>query len=68
MNQEGYEDILEPRRRDFSNWFWISRSLYPQVAVNIHPKPTPIVHKNNVLKSKKILELIEEVSYFKNKF
>lgn len=61
MNKSGYEDILEPRRNEITNWRWSSRTLKTQVAVKIVPKPTPEYHKFAVLQSPKIVECIHQV-------
>lgn len=56
-----YEDILVRRRLELSNLFWASRTLNLKYPVTIKPRPTPESHKNAVLSSTKIIQLINEV-------
>ncbi|XP_066263116.1 dihydroxyacetone phosphate acyltransferase [Euwallacea similis] len=61
MIHPGFEDILEPRRREVSTWAWASRALRTQVAYKKVPRPTPNSHKIAVLRSYKISELIDQI-------
>ncbi|CAG9762028.1 unnamed protein product [Ceutorhynchus assimilis] len=66
MSAKKFEDLLEPRRRELSNYFYINRALNPQVAVQISPRPSPQSHQEAVLNSKKISELVTEISQKQN--
>lgn len=55
-----FKDILKERRQEYSNFMWISRHLNPKVAYERLIKPTPKFHKEEVLKSRKIQEVIEK--------
>nr|CAI5869679.1 unnamed protein product [Callosobruchus analis] len=61
-----YEDFLEFRRQENSNFLWVSRTLYPQVACVQETPPTPSFHKQEVLQSQKIQELLEKLSTAQN--
>lgn len=56
-----YEDILAPRRQEISNFMWVSRQLNPQIAYKQTTKPTPQSHKDAVVQSAKIQELLIDV-------
>ncbi|XP_076259145.1 dihydroxyacetone phosphate acyltransferase [Rhynchophorus ferrugineus] len=61
-----YEDILVPRRLELSNLFWASRTLHIKYPITIKPRPTPESHKNAVLASTKITQLINELCQKRN--
>ncbi|VEN59671.1 unnamed protein product [Callosobruchus maculatus] len=61
-----YEDFLEFRRQENSNFLWVSRTLHPQVAYIQETPPTPSLHKHEVLHSPKIQELLEKLSIAQN--
>ncbi|KAL3286293.1 hypothetical protein HHI36_000802 [Cryptolaemus montrouzieri] len=54
-----YEDVLEPRRSEFSHVIWFSRKLDTRIAYTQKDKPTPETLKKCVLKDIKISELID---------
>ncbi|XP_015837346.2 dihydroxyacetone phosphate acyltransferase isoform X1 [Tribolium castaneum] len=57
-----YQDILAPRKTECSNFMWASRQLNPQVAFKQAKKPSPQYHKDEVVKSPKIQELLITLS------
>ncbi|XP_050295744.1 dihydroxyacetone phosphate acyltransferase isoform X2 [Anthonomus grandis grandis] len=61
MSIEEYQDIIQPRRTELSNYAWTARTLQPTVSFKILPRPFPESHKQNVFKSVKVMELIKEV-------
>ncbi|KAF5304886.1 hypothetical protein FQR65_LT00770 [Abscondita terminalis] len=58
-----FKDILQDRRKEWSNFMWISRQLNPKLAYERLTKPTPKFHKLEVFKSRKIQDVIEKFSY-----
>jgi hypothetical protein len=61
-----YQDFLAPRREELSNFMWASRQINPQIAYKQPTRPSPQYHKEQVLKSPKIQELLSEVSVREN--
>ncbi|XP_044263881.1 dihydroxyacetone phosphate acyltransferase [Tribolium madens] len=57
-----YQDILAPRKQECSNFMWASRQLNPQIAFKQDQKPSPQYHKDEVVKSPKIQELLITLS------
>lgn len=56
-----YINFLQDRRDELSNLLWASRGLDLQVAYKQTQKPTPFTHKQAVLSSRKVQELIDRV-------
>jgi glycerone phosphate O-acyltransferase len=61
-----YQDFLAPRREELSNFMWASRQINPQIAYKQPTRPSPQYHKDQVLKSPKIQELLSELSQRQN--
>uniref|UniRef100_A0A1Y1NBK6 Phospholipid/glycerol acyltransferase domain-containing protein n=1 Tax=Photinus pyralis TaxID=7054 RepID=A0A1Y1NBK6_PHOPY len=59
---QSFKDILTDRRTEYSNFMWISRHLDPKAAYERLIKPTPNFHKEEVLRSVKIQEIIDRIS------
>lgn len=59
---ESFNDILEPRRQETSNFVWVSRKLNTSLAFKQCGRPKPGAHKKGVLQSERIKEFIEKVS------
>ncbi|XP_018578709.1 dihydroxyacetone phosphate acyltransferase isoform X2 [Anoplophora glabripennis] len=65
-SSRNYENFIELRKRD-SSFIWTSRKLNPQLAYYQGiPRPTPIFHKQNVLNSPRIQELLDNISKKQN--
>lgn len=62
MQSKIFDDILEPRRGDLSNYWWVSRKIETIVAFKQKERPTPESHKEAVLRSFIIQKLLDEVS------
>lgn len=60
-SNRGYEDILEPRRKEYSNFLYTGRAINAQIAFKQNIKPTPQSHKEDVVKSVKIQQLLTKV-------
>lgn len=60
-NLQQFRDILEARRVETSNFMWISRELKTTVAYKQRVKPSPQWHKQEVLQSLKVQEIIRKV-------
>ncbi|XP_017773571.1 PREDICTED: dihydroxyacetone phosphate acyltransferase [Nicrophorus vespilloides] len=58
-----FRDILEDRRNECSNFLWVSRVLSPYAPCKEYSKIGPKQHKMLVLKSRKIQDLIDEISF-----
>lgn len=58
-----YTNFLQERQREFSNFLWVSRGLDLKIAYKQIVKPSPKTHKQAVLNSPKILELVTKVLY-----
>lgn len=61
-----FENILEPRRQEISNFIWASRELHPKVPHKQLRKIGPGEMKLEVLNSPKIRSLIEKVCISNN--
>ncbi|KAG5890225.1 hypothetical protein JTB14_028766 [Gonioctena quinquepunctata] len=62
-----YENFLEPRKYEVSNFMWSAKHWNPQISYKQGSKrPTPASHKQAVLKSPKIQELLDEISRNQN--
>lgn len=59
-----YENFLEYRRNG-NNWSWTSRELNHQLAFKQSEFRKPEYHKDAVLKSPKIQDLLDQVSVHK---
>lgn len=58
-----YDNFLDLRRQETSNFLWISKRWDPKIAFRQgQSRPSPQFHKEAVLNSPKIQELIEQVS------
>lgn len=57
-----FNDILTPRREEFSNFLWVSRKLNLALAIKREVRPTPKSLKHDVLDSIRMQEIIENVS------
>lgn len=57
-----YENYLDYRKQE-STFLWISRKIHPQFAHKQTNRPTPASHKEAVLNSLKIQELITQVCH-----
>ncbi|XP_044744728.1 dihydroxyacetone phosphate acyltransferase [Coccinella septempunctata] len=57
-----FDDILEPRRKDLSNYYWVSRKIDTTVAFKQPIRPTPESHKEDVINHIRIQELLEAIS------
>nr|XP_023017057.1 dihydroxyacetone phosphate acyltransferase [Leptinotarsa decemlineata]XP_023017058.1 dihydroxyacetone phosphate acyltransferase [Leptinotarsa decemlineata] len=65
--QKQYENFLEPRRQEISNFLWISKHWDPKIAFKQGSRrPTPASHKEAVLQSPRIQELLNELSRQQN--
>lgn len=68
MNSEtAYENFLQCRREEVSNWMWVSKRLDLKVAYDQGKiRPTPHSHKEAVLNSPKIQDLLTQISIKEN--
>lgn len=63
-SSRNFINFLEPIKQDYT-FIWASRKLDPQLAYYQGiPRPTPVSHKQNVLNSARIQELLDKVSLF----
>lgn len=62
-NTRIYEDLLDYRRKG-NNFAWISRDLNHQLAFKQKKLTTADYHKQAVLKSPKVKDLLDKVSPF----
>ncbi|CAG9860449.1 unnamed protein product [Phyllotreta striolata] len=58
-----YDNFLELRKQETSNFLWISKKWNPQIAFKQgSTRPSPQYHKDAVLNSPKIQDLLEQIS------